>query len=43
MDKFTLAEIGEIKEKQDEYHRVTTNTVVRGLLPLSKVEAPWWR
>lgn len=44
MDKFTLAEIGEItKEKQDEDHRVTTNTAVHGLLPLSRVEAPWWR
>lgn len=44
MDKFTLVEIGEMtKEKQDEYHRVTTKTAVHGLQPLSRVEAPWWR
>lgn len=29
MDKFTLAEI--TKEKQGEYHTVTTNTAVHGL------------
>ena len=44
VNPFTLAEKGKItKEKQNECHRAVTNFVVKGLLPFSTVEAPWWR
>ncbi|KAL0965132.1 hypothetical protein UPYG_G00277210 [Umbra pygmaea] len=31
------------KERQDQCHRAVTGVVVKGLLPFSIVEAPWWR
>lgn len=44
VNPFTMAEKGKMtKEKQDECHRAVTNFVVKGLLPFSTVEAPWWR
>ncbi|XP_034538951.1 zinc finger BED domain-containing protein 1-like [Notolabrus celidotus] len=44
VNPFTLAEKGKMtKEKQVECHRAVTNFVVKGLLPFSTVEAPWWR
>ncbi|CAM4465200.1 unnamed protein product [Leuciscus chuanchicus] len=44
VNPFTLAEKGKMmKERQDECHRAVTNFIVKGLLPFSTVEAPWWR
>ncbi|MEQ2285972.1 hypothetical protein AMECASPLE_037460 [Ameca splendens] len=44
VNPFTLAEKGKMpKERQDQCHRAVTNFVVKGLLPFSIVEAPWWR
>ena len=44
VNPFTLAQKGKMtKEKEDDCHRAVTNFVVKGLLPFSTVEAPWWR
>ncbi|CAM4570071.1 unnamed protein product [Leuciscus chuanchicus] len=44
VNPFTLAEKGKMmKEREDECHRAVTNFIVKGLLPFSTVEAPWWR
>ncbi len=44
VNPFTLAEKGKInKGRKDECHRAITKFIVKGLLPFSTVEAPWWR
>lgn len=41
---FTLAQKGKMpKEVKDECDRAVTKFIVKGLLPFSTVDAPWWR
>ncbi|XP_037539042.1 zinc finger BED domain-containing protein 6-like [Nematolebias whitei] len=46
VNPFTLAEKGKLtaeKRDEDHWHRAVTNFVVKSLLPVSTLEAPWWR
>ncbi|XP_060785993.1 uncharacterized protein LOC132891894 [Neoarius graeffei] len=44
VNPFTLAEKAKMtKEKQAECHRAVTQFVVKGLLPFSTMETPWFR
>ncbi|XP_030196906.1 zinc finger BED domain-containing protein 1-like isoform X1 [Gadus morhua] len=44
VNPFTLAERGKMtKDQREECHRVVTKFIVKGLLPFSTVDTPWWR